>query len=48
MTALVLLLTATPAGSIATELEGVLRGMSKELVQETHRWPYSLPLLNVN
>jgi len=37
MAALVLLLTATPAGIITTELEGVLRGMSKEFIQEAHR-----------
>jgi len=48
MAALVLLPTATPAGIIAAELEGMLRGMPKKLIQEAHRWSFSLPLLNAN
>ena len=48
MAALVLLPTATPAGVITAELEGVLRGMPQELIQEAHQWLYSLSLINVN
>jgi len=48
MAVLVLLPTATPAGVIATELEGVLRGVTKELFQETHRCSSSLPLFDAN
>ena len=43
MTLLVLLPTTTPAAVIAAELEGIFRGATKQLIQESHRFSSSLP-----
>ena len=48
MAVLVLLPTATPTAVVAAELEGVFRGATKELIQETHRFSSCLPLFNAS